>query len=63
MLDAYAERRLKKLSANYSKTLCPFCKQPVLYPAEAEYMKKKSGEEIFFHTKCFDNEVKKLCGI
>lgn len=58
MLDSYAERRLKKLAANYSKTLRPFCKKPALYPAEADYMKNKHGEEFFFLTICFENEVK-----
>lgn len=58
MLDAYAMRRLDALKKENKTAHCEFCKKPILYPAEADYIKRKGGKEVFFHTDCFKKEIK-----
>lgn len=57
MLDAYAMRRLDALKKEKNTTHCEFCKKPILYPAEADYIKTKRGKEMFFHEDCFKKEI------
>ena len=47
MLDAYAMRRLDALKKEKKTAFCEFCKKPILYPAEADYIKTKRGKEMF----------------
>ena len=58
MLDAYAMRRLDALKKENKNAHCEFCKKPIFYPAEADYIKTKRGKEVFFHTYCFKKEYR-----
>lgn len=60
MLTKSLKGKLQKYQGNAvmkARTICPYCKEDVMNRNEAfsnvEYIKRKGGIEIFFHTDCF----------